>query len=139
MFHNSDLIRVLRDAETIVASELLSKNQKHTMLSALLETLPPAQMRDPTGDSLSKAITKALEKYELRTRPAREEEQGRKAEGVEKPTEVAAGSPKEATKATEGTTEGVKEQTEATGSVGRATGKRRPKESPAAPPTDCPC
>ena len=98
----SEAVRVLEDAEVILASKLLEDSHKVELLDALETMFPPELM----SSNFHKVVRDAIRQGRGRCA----EEQGRKAEGPKEQAEVAPQGAKGQTKAPKGKTQGVAQQ-----------------------------
>lgn len=100
MFNITDTVQVLRDAETVINSSILTDDERTLMLTNLLNVLID---RTPHGAAAIGAIRRAIETSK----------QGRQAQGQQDAAPVAS----EGDEAACGSTEGQQEQAEDAGSV----------------------
>lgn len=116
-------IALLRDAETIVASKLLSNEDKEALIGSLIANLPP-----PLSRPYVLTITAALERLYGTYAPA----QARKAAGKQDAPSVAPGPGEGAEAPSPGPSEGKPEQAQDAGKLDSSSNRSpAPAEAPA--------
>lgn len=111
MLTNEQTVRVLRDAQAIIASKLLEDSEKYELLTEMANALPPEFMALKIHKVTRNAIERARKPFrpDFDAKEAREREAKRR----EEQTEVVAQGAQEDQAATTGPTSGVEESNSA--------------------------
>jgi hypothetical protein len=108
-------IRLLADAAKVNATPHLLKAEKITLLTALADSVFIDMPGCPPHATIVRTAIERMIEDERKPDTASTEKQGRKTQGVAKPTEVVAGRATEGTEAEAGKAAGIEGQTEDAG------------------------